>query len=111
MDRTVQLALQAAGQAYADAHLDTQPSTGALGIIAGTSRGPLQKWTEMLDLARSRSRSLPPTLAANSTLACLSGALAIAFEASGPSLTRFGDLRFGSPRHRARRRANPAGQR
>jgi 3-oxoacyl-(acyl-carrier-protein) synthase len=88
LDRSVQLALEAASQAFEDAHLDVQrPARARLGIIAGTSRGPVQKLTEMLDLVRSRSRPLPPTLAANSTLACLSGALSMAFEASGPCLT------------------------
>ncbi len=88
MDRCVRLALEAADQALADAGLSARRSDDApLGIVVGTSRGPMQKWTEMLDWLRSSSRPLPPTLAANSTLACLSGALAMAFEATGPCLT------------------------
>lgn len=87
-DRCVRLALEASGQAFADAGLAAQtPEAARLGIIAGTSRGPMQKWTEMLNWLRSSARPLPPTLAANSTLACLSGALAMAFEAGGPCLT------------------------
>jgi 3-oxoacyl-[acyl-carrier-protein] synthase II len=88
MDRCVQLALEAAGQAVADADLPSRgPAAAALGIVAGTSRGPMGKWTEMLDMTRTSRRPLPPTLAANSTLACVSGALAMAFEAAGPCLT------------------------
>src|SRR5262249_4266867 len=88
MDRCVQLALEAAGQAFSDAQLDAKAGDSTrLGIVAGTSRGPIQKWTEMLELARSSSRSLPPTLAANSTLACVSGAVARAIKASGPCMT------------------------
>ena len=75
MDRCVQLALEAAVQAHAHAGLDTNsPDPEALGMIAGTSRGPMQKWTESLDIARSGRNRLPPTLAANSTLDGLSGA-------------------------------------
>jgi 3-oxoacyl-[acyl-carrier-protein] synthase II len=88
MDRCVQLAIEAAIQAQADAGLSvpvTDP--GAMGIIAGTSRGPMQKWTEGLELARAGRRELPPTLAATSTLDCLSGALSIALGAGGPCLT------------------------
>jgi 3-oxoacyl-[acyl-carrier-protein] synthase II len=88
LDRCVLLALGAAGQAFTDAQLHVSPPENArLGIIAGTSRGPIQKWTEMIDRLRGGSRSLPPTLGANSTLACLSGTLSMAFEAGGPCVT------------------------
>jgi 3-oxoacyl-[acyl-carrier-protein] synthase II len=88
MDRCVQLALEAAVQAHADAGLDRNPpDPSALGIMAGTSRGPMAKWTESLDQARSGRDRLPPTLAANSTLDCLSGALSMALGAGGPCLT------------------------
>jgi 3-oxoacyl-(acyl-carrier-protein) synthase len=88
MDRCVRLALEAADQALADAGLPVGSAHAAsLGIMVGSSRGPMQKWTEMLNWVRSSSRPLPPTLAANSTLACLSGSLAMAFEATGPCLT------------------------
>ncbi len=88
MDRCVQLGLEAAAQAFADAQLQMQPiDTNRLGIVAGTSRGPAQKWTELIDLIRGGCRRLPPTLAAHSTIACLSGALAMAFEAGGPCWT------------------------
>ncbi len=88
MDRCVQLALEAAVQAHADAGLDVQaPDPAVLGIMAGTSRGPMQKWTEALDFARSGRSEMPPTLAGNSTLDCLSGALSMALSAGGPCLT------------------------
>ncbi len=88
MDRCVQLALEAAVQAHADAGLDAQPpDPSSLGIIAGTSRGPMQKWTECVDRSRSSRNRLPPTLAANSTLDGLSGALSMALGAGGPCLT------------------------
>jgi 3-oxoacyl-[acyl-carrier-protein] synthase II len=89
MDRSVQLALAAANQAFLDAGLDRdRPDARRLGVIAGTSRGPMQKWSELIELVRARpARRLPPTLGANTTLACLSGALSMAFEAGGPCLT------------------------
>ncbi len=88
MDRCVQLALEAAVQAHADAGLDAHPpDPSALGVIAGTSRGPMQKWTESLDQSRSGSNRLSPTLAANSTLDALSGALSVALGAGGPCFT------------------------
>jgi 3-oxoacyl-[acyl-carrier-protein] synthase II len=88
MDRCVQLALAAASRALSDAQLPAQARNPIrLGIIVGTSRGPMQKWTEILDLLGRGTRQLPPTMAVNSTLGCLIGALAMAFEARGPCLT------------------------
>ncbi len=87
MDRCVQLASEAATQAYEDSQLDKKPVDPIrLGIVAGTSRGPMHKWVETTDLLRE-GRRLPPTLAANGTLASMSGTLAMAFEASGPCST------------------------
>jgi len=88
MDRTMQLALEAAKRAFADARLDqNRPAPSRLGVIAGTSRGPMQKWSELIGLVNGGARRLPPRLGANTTLACLSGALSLAFEAGGPCLT------------------------
>ena len=88
MDRCVQLALAAASQALSEAQLPAQARNPTrLGIIVGTSRGPMQKWTEVHNLLSRGTRQLPPTLAANCTLGCVSGALAMAFEARGPCLT------------------------
>ncbi len=88
MDRCVQIALEAAVRCVADAGLaDRNPDDGVMGVMAGTSRGPMGKWTESLDLARGGRRELPPTLAANSTLASLGGALSMALGAQGPCLT------------------------
>ena len=93
MDRCVLMALAAAGQALADARLPTPLTAGGrVGIVTGTSRGPVAKISEMLrgtgsKDAPGRGRSLPPTLAANSSFGGLSGALALATGAHGPSFT------------------------
>jgi 3-oxoacyl-[acyl-carrier-protein] synthase II len=88
MDRCVQLALEAAVQAHSDAGLGTRlPDPSSIGIVAGTSRGPMRKWTESLELSRARRRMLPPSLAAHSTLDSLSGALSVEIGACGPCLT------------------------
>jgi 3-oxoacyl-(acyl-carrier-protein) synthase len=87
-DLTPILGHEAAVQAHTHAGLHVGAADPAvLGIIAGTSRGPMQKWTESLDLARSARDRLPPTLAANSTLDGLSGALSMALGAGGTCLT------------------------
>jgi 3-oxoacyl-[acyl-carrier-protein] synthase II len=81
-DRVVQLALAAARQAWDDARLSTTPLPPCrLGVIAGTSRGPVGKWTESV-----RERVLP-THAANCTIASLSGALSVHFKTHGPCFT------------------------
>jgi 3-oxoacyl-(acyl-carrier-protein) synthase len=86
MDRSVHLAVAAARQAWEDADLSaSRPAPTRLGIIVGTSRGPAGKWDESLrQLDQGR---MLPSLAANSTLACLSGVLSVIFQAQGPSFT------------------------
>ena len=86
MDRCVQLAHAAAAEAWQQAGLDTgRVSPARIGVIAGTSRGPIGKWAESArSLAQRRVR---PSDAANSTIACLSGALSQTFHAHGPSFT------------------------
>ena len=74
MDRCVQMALAATRQAWSDAGLDENSlPPERIGIISGTSRGPLEKIGESARLL-DHGRMLP-SLAANSTVACLSGAL------------------------------------
>ena len=86
MDRCVQMALAAARQAWSDAGLDENPlPPDRIGVISGTARGPLEKIGESVKLL-DRSRMLP-TLAANSTVACLSGALGNILRVRGPSFT------------------------
>jgi 3-oxoacyl-[acyl-carrier-protein] synthase II len=86
MDRSVQLALHAAAQAIGHAGLDASVSPKRVGIVAGTSRGPIEKVAEMMTLVRDNRRP-PPSLAAYATIASLSGAISLAFEARGPCLT------------------------
>jgi 3-oxoacyl-[acyl-carrier-protein] synthase II len=87
MDRSVQLAFDAAFQAYTDARLDRRASPPpTLGIVVGTSRGPVQKWSEFLE-RRQQGQPIAPSLSAHTALACISGALALAFQATGPSFT------------------------
>lgn len=86
MDRSVQLAACAAAEAWRDAQL----TNGSLpperiGIIAGTSRGPVEKSSEAHE--RLHQGPLLPSLAANTTLASLSGALSLCFHAQGPCFT------------------------
>lgn len=85
-DRSVQLALAAAEQAYRDAGLNTiEPHPGRLGIVAGTSRGPVSKWQE--SFSRLTKRRPLPTLTVTTPIAGLSGVLAHAFDAKGPNYT------------------------
>jgi 3-oxoacyl-[acyl-carrier-protein] synthase II len=86
MDRSVQLGLLAAAQAVADAGLAGCVPSIILGVFAGTSRGPTEKIAEMVELVRIGRRP-PPSLAAYATLASLSGAVSLTFQARGPCLT------------------------
>ncbi|MDB6133089.1 MAG: 3-oxoacyl-(acyl-carrier-protein) synthase 2 [Verrucomicrobiales bacterium] len=61
-----------------------QPTPERLGVICGSSRGPIGKWEEAYDLMHTGQR-MKPTLAATTTLAAASGALAQVLEANGPS--------------------------
>ncbi|MBI5800936.1 MAG: beta-ketoacyl-[acyl-carrier-protein] synthase family protein [Verrucomicrobia bacterium] len=91
MDRSAQLAHAAAGEAWHDARLDTQPvAPERIGIFVGTSRGAVGKlaeaaWRE----ARAGDFQSParPSDAAHCSLANISGMLSMAFPAHGPALT------------------------
>jgi 3-oxoacyl-(acyl-carrier-protein) synthase len=91
MDRCVQLALAAAGQALADAHLATPLANARrVGIVTGTSRGPAGKIAEMVAAGSQQEAArgdFAPTLTANTSFGGLSGALAMATGARGPSFT------------------------
>ena len=81
-DRSVQLALSAAVQAIDQAG----EISGTLSVVAGTSRGPQQQW----DLAKSELKAgkrLRPTVAATSTVACLSGLISQQLGAEGGGST------------------------
>jgi 3-oxoacyl-(acyl-carrier-protein) synthase len=85
-DRAAQLAYLAANEAWQQARLgEVTGFRPRLGIIAGTSRGPVSKLIESYEQVQ-RGR-VKPSLAATSTLASLSGTLAAHFLAGGPALT------------------------
>jgi len=80
-----QFALHAARQAGEQAELFNKTvAADRLGVICGTSRGPLGKWEEASQLWRS-GRRMKPTLAATTTLAAGAGALGQVLEAQGPA--------------------------
>ena len=85
VDAGAQYALHAARQAAEQAGLfDKTVAAERLGVICGTSRGPLEKWGEASQLLRT-GRRLKPTLAATTTLAAGTGALVQVLDAQGPS--------------------------
>ena len=84
MDRAAQLALAAASQAYEAAVLGNGTvAPDRLGVVVGSSRGPIRKWTETFE-SLEKKRVLP-SLAADSILACLSGVLSFGLGAGGPA--------------------------
>jgi len=85
MDRSVQLAWLAAQQALQIAGLDQGHDGLSMGVITGSSRGPLGKVAEGYE--RLKQRRYPPSLSADCTFAALSGALAQTLEVAGPSVT------------------------
>lgn len=83
MDRSVQLAWLAASQALNEAALETSGASSTIGVVVGTSRGPVAKLEEGISLAGAKR--YPPSLSADGTIAAVSGALAQAFNLDGPS--------------------------
>ncbi|MES2707506.1 MAG: beta-ketoacyl synthase N-terminal-like domain-containing protein [Verrucomicrobiota bacterium] len=77
-------AFSAARQAGILENQGNPPDRRRLGIICGSSRGPMRKWEEAHELLRT-GRRMKATLAATTTLASASGALAQVLEARGPS--------------------------
>lgn len=85
-DRTAQFAVMAAQEAWLQAGIrEGNLAPERLAIFAGTSRGPVGKVLEAA--GRARMNRMLPSLAASSTMASLSGTLAVEFGACGPSLT------------------------
>jgi 3-oxoacyl-(acyl-carrier-protein) synthase len=82
LDRSVQMAWLAAHQAWTQAGLAGAYSPARTGIIVGSSRGPLGKRSESFGMGGKQK--FPPSLSANSTFACISGALAQRFKLKGP---------------------------
>lgn len=86
MDRSVQMSLAAADDAWAMAAMaGSGLRPDRLAVIAGTSRGPVGKCAAATHLPDRRR--IPPSLAPNTTIAGLSGAIAQALDARGPSWT------------------------
>jgi len=84
-DPVASLGLIAARDAIQSAGLDDDHLPTA-GIIAGTSRGPIASWAKGDSDGRAGKRIRPST-AANSTLASLSGTIALELGMSGPTMT------------------------
>lgn len=84
-DRSVQLALAAALQAQQQAGL-AELAPDRIGIVAGTSRGPVAKWHEAFRQC-AENRRLRPTLSAHTAIASLSGAVSLAIGSQGPAFT------------------------
>lgn len=85
MDRCVQMAWLAASQSWSQARLAMAYPPERVGVMVGSSRGPLGKCIESSGL--TGKQKFPPSWSANSTFACVSGALAQAFKLKGPGAT------------------------
>ena len=81
LDRCVQMAWLAANQAWTQARFTDAYPPARTGIMVGSSRGPLGKRSESFGL--TGHQKFPPSLSANSTFACISGALAQSFKLRG----------------------------
>jgi 3-oxoacyl-(acyl-carrier-protein) synthase len=81
-DRSAHMALLAAGQAWNQSGLDGAHSPQRIGVILGSSRGPLGKMADSFE--RLHRGAVLPTLSAQSSLGSLSGTLARCFNLQGP---------------------------
>src|SRR5437868_14085028 len=81
LDRSVQMAWVAANQAWQQAGLANVYAPERIGVMIGSSRGPLGKRLESL---RQQTGKLAPSLASDSTFGSLTGALAQSFKVKGP---------------------------
>ncbi len=86
LDRCVLMALFAAEQAWREAWKGFQRSNEQLvGVVLGTSRGPLGKWAELF--RQTDGGRMPPSLAVNTSISSLSGAVSMGLGLKGPCLT------------------------
>jgi 3-oxoacyl-(acyl-carrier-protein) synthase len=85
MDRCVQMAWLAANQALNQARLTNAYPPERIGIVVGSSRGPLGKRSETFGC--TGPNKFPPSLSTNSTFASIGGALAQPFKLKGPGIT------------------------
>jgi 3-oxoacyl-(acyl-carrier-protein) synthase len=81
LDRSVQMAWLAASQAWEQAQLTDVYFPERMGIMIGSSRGPLGKRTESLATGAGKVK---PSTASDSTFGSLTGALAQCFSIRGP---------------------------
>lgn len=91
LDRSVKMALRAAGQAVTNAALFVDcPPVGHvqenLAVVVGTSRGPVERFSEGVR-EKSRKGRVRPSLASESTPASLSGAIGARFGAGAACYT------------------------
>lgn len=84
-DRAAQMALLASRQAWNHAQLDGAYTCEQVGVVVGSSRGPVGKMNECVE--RLGRATLLPSASAQSSMGSLSGALAQAFELKGPGGT------------------------
>lgn len=82
MDRCVQLGWLAANEAWRQADPGGAYPASRLGVMIGSSRGPLGKIHE--SFTRLGEKNYPPSLSADSTFAVLSGVLAQQLKLNGP---------------------------
>jgi 3-oxoacyl-(acyl-carrier-protein) synthase len=81
-DRCAQLAMLAANQAWEEAGLSGAYPPERIGVMVGSSRGPLGKIQESFECLGHGA--LPPTLSAQSSMGSLSGVLAQQLDLKGP---------------------------
>ena len=86
LDRSARMALAAARQAIAEARFDEGVDRAEVGVVIGSSRGPLGRTLETVSERRERGAEAP-TASAETTPASLSGAISQAFGFGGPSST------------------------
>lgn len=81
-DRCAQMALHAAAQAWKQAALNETYPPERIGVLIGSSRGPLEKMEQ--SFTGLQHGDIMPTLSAQSSMGSLSGTLAQAFGLKGP---------------------------
>jgi 3-oxoacyl-(acyl-carrier-protein) synthase len=81
LDRSVQMAWLAAKQALEQSRLTNNYAPERIGVMIGSSRGPLGKRIEAL---RGNGAKIAPSMASDSTFGSLTGALAQSFKLRGP---------------------------
>ena len=87
LDRTAKLAIAAANEAWLQSGLnESEIDPDRISVIAGTSRGPVEKWEETYKRQVAGKVQLP-SLAATGTMAALSGSMSQFLGARGTSLT------------------------